>query len=31
MTYDNLLNTYDGFFVVHDPLQDINTTVSVPI
>ncbi|MBR9920106.1 MAG: hypothetical protein GYB31_04645 [Bacteroidetes bacterium] len=25
-SYDDILNTYDGFFVVHDPLQAIDTT-----
>lgn len=25
MSYSELLNTYEGFFVVHDPLQPINT------
>lgn len=26
MSYDELTSTYEGFFVVHDPLQDISTT-----
>ena len=25
MSYDMITNSYDGFFVVHDPLQDITT------
>lgn len=25
MSYDDIVNSYDGFFVVHDPLQPINT------
>ena len=25
MEYDNIINTYSGFFVVHDPLQTLNT------
>ncbi|MCB0706710.1 MAG: hypothetical protein KDC34_15450 [Saprospiraceae bacterium] len=25
MRYDDILNTYEGFFVVHDPLQAVNT------
>lgn len=26
MSYNEITSTYDGFFVVHDPLQDIDTT-----
>ena len=26
MSYDALLTTYDAFFVIHDPLQDLSTT-----
>ena len=26
LSYDMILNNYDGFFVVHDPLQAIDTT-----
>jgi len=26
LTYDELVNQYEGFFVVHDPTQDITTT-----
>jgi len=26
IAYDQLVNQYDGFFVVHDPTQDISTT-----
>lgn len=26
LTYDELINQYEGFFVVHDPTQDISTT-----
>lgn len=26
INYDDLISTYDGFFVVHDPLQTISTT-----
>lgn len=25
IAYDELINEYEGFFVVHDPLQDLNT------
>lgn len=25
MSYDDLINDYEGFFVVHDPLQPVNT------
>jgi phage terminase large subunit-like protein len=25
ITYDDLINEYEGFFVVHDPLQNLNT------
>lgn len=25
MSYDDIINSYEGFFVVHDPLQPINT------
>ena len=25
ISYDELINEYEGFFVVHDPLQDLNT------
>lgn len=26
MSHDEIVNNYDGFFVVHDPLQDVSTT-----
>lgn len=26
MSYDEIINDYSGFFVIHDPLQDVSTT-----